>query len=767
MAGVDPYSPCPCGSGQKLKWCCHKAEPYALRSIRLEEGNQSEASLEALDEGLKKVPHNPWLTLRKASLLGELGRVQELHDLLKAFLQKEPKHALGHLMYTGSRISLNPKEAADALQDALDAIPIGFNARFLRIIRQVALTLLEDDKIIAARRLFLLTRSLLDEIGPRDGDVEEFESMRAGITREVDTPDILPWMKQDYDPLPAPEGTPADAASRFAEAAELVARGRFRAAMGIYHTLTGELGVGTPAGGVAEYNEGLCRVYLGDHKGGVALLRRRVAALGDTPEAVDIELLCQAIEPTRPADRVEFVQWIWPVRNQEGLLAELRKQPDMAEVGVDSFDPGDANSAEAVVFELFDRPTLKDVPTAPLTIDRVPTLLGQLLVSKEHVALMGSDDGRLEGLRDRFMAIAGPTIVPAHPKTKVIDEQSRSSLAVTWQWFLPQDMPPAELERLRNEKKADILTRVWPNVPKPYLNGKTPAQAASLPEAQVPLRAALLSIAINGNDEGTRKVAEQLRESLKVPAEPTIDLKVTPLAGIPYARYHLIDLDTASIEQLAAILRTAELQFLPWTVEEAAERLLRASDAELDAVGQPRYRIHESLAVRFETQGENQKAREQIALAREADPDRLTPLGAMNWELADLMLRLTHERPEAWVPDLSVILERYSQNPECAKVLSMRLVAMRLIQMVPHPDRPDDFLLDTRRLQALLGLYGPKVRTASGELGVSAAKPAIWTPGAAAASSPAGGAGIWTPGSAPASTQGQGGGKSPLIIPGR
>ncbi|MFO0958668.1 MAG: SEC-C metal-binding domain-containing protein [Isosphaeraceae bacterium] len=54
MAAVEPYSPCPCGSGEKFKWCCQKIESYADKAQRLYEGGQIDAALKALDEGLRK-----------------------------------------------------------------------------------------------------------------------------------------------------------------------------------------------------------------------------------------------------------------------------------------------------------------------------------------------------------------------------------------------------------------------------------------------------------------------------------------------------------------------------------------------------------------------------------------------------------------------------------------------------------------------------------------------------------------------------------------
>ena len=78
---VDPYSPCPCGSGQKFKWCCHKVEAFADRAQRLYEGGQAELAVAALDEGLRKEPGNAWLLTRKALILTRINRPDEAREL--------------------------------------------------------------------------------------------------------------------------------------------------------------------------------------------------------------------------------------------------------------------------------------------------------------------------------------------------------------------------------------------------------------------------------------------------------------------------------------------------------------------------------------------------------------------------------------------------------------------------------------------------------------------------------------------------------------
>ena len=90
MALVDPYSPCPCGSDKKFKWCCQKVAAYAERAHRLEDNGQHNAALAAYDEGLAKVPRNPWLLLRKSVLLIELQKLDEAKRCVATVLQYQP-----------------------------------------------------------------------------------------------------------------------------------------------------------------------------------------------------------------------------------------------------------------------------------------------------------------------------------------------------------------------------------------------------------------------------------------------------------------------------------------------------------------------------------------------------------------------------------------------------------------------------------------------------------------------------------------------------
>src|SRR5262249_7470300 len=153
-----------------------------------------------------------------------------------------------------------------------------------------------------------------------------------------------------------------------------------------------------------------------------------------------------------------------------------------------------------------------------------------------------------------------------------------------------------------------------------------------------------------------------------------------------------------------------------------------------------------------------------IGRGRQADPASARASNAPAWDMLEIQLKARSEPPETWVPELAVVLDRHGRDPAANEKVVMALVEMGLIRLVAREESPEALMPAPRPLQALMTEYGPRVTTASGDLGVSAARGEIWTPGSATG----GGGTIWTPGSgsSPAPSV-PGGEKSKLIIPGR
>src|SRR5258708_20657741 len=90
---LDPYALCPCGSGEKFKWCCQKVEVLAERAQRLAENAQGEMAIQALDEGLRQHPDNPLLSLLKARLLVGKERVEEALPIVQRLVSRSPRNS--------------------------------------------------------------------------------------------------------------------------------------------------------------------------------------------------------------------------------------------------------------------------------------------------------------------------------------------------------------------------------------------------------------------------------------------------------------------------------------------------------------------------------------------------------------------------------------------------------------------------------------------------------------------------------------------------
>ena len=85
----DPYSPCLCGSGKKLKFCCQDILSDMIRVEKLIE-NQPEAAEKTLRSLLQKHNDKEVLVTQLASLLTRKGEHAEARTQLAAFLQQNP-----------------------------------------------------------------------------------------------------------------------------------------------------------------------------------------------------------------------------------------------------------------------------------------------------------------------------------------------------------------------------------------------------------------------------------------------------------------------------------------------------------------------------------------------------------------------------------------------------------------------------------------------------------------------------------------------------
>ncbi len=743
MASVDPYSLCPCGSGKKFKWCCHKAEAYAERAFRLEQNGQLEAAVTAYDEGLAKVPRSPWLLLRKAVLLIGLQKLEDAQKCTALLLQQQPDHigAAGLMCRLVLAIE-GPIHAAAELQRSLLHVSSEARKELAKITAIIASELGKAGYFPAAKKHFELAIAMG---GPLEG------TLRSAYGSFKSTPAFASWLKEDFHLEETPPGTDDRVRAQLDQALGSAREGLWDSAAAAFELLSADRAVGA----AANYNLGLCRLWLGDDKAAIPALRRWIARQGPTTRAVDMEIVCQLMDESTDKDPLEQVQLTWPLRDRSALKQILERDPTVVMGEKRHRDPEDEESPEVDCFHWLDRPRIE--AQGGLARQDVPLVQADVLLGEDTVVLETIDDGRLNGLMDRFTALAGRSVPPAHPRTKVIGRVDHGDHAMSWQWYLPPELPEEEKRRLNRQQFAHLMTTVFPETPLKELGGRSPVQAARAGGFEVPLRATVLIHEFSGEKPIDEMDWGALRSRISIPPEPSIDPQTVDIDRVPLGRLTLVPVARLDDDRLVRFyLRAQEWGLFDLVLQAAHELVDRThviSSGKLDIRLLYANLVHEAGAL-----NDRSRAMEWIHRGRAAQGAARTPEDSAFWDMMEIQIRASFDQLEDWVPELAVILERYRENKAASAVVTTRLVEMGLLHLESSPERPGEIMVDSRILQQLISHYGPKVTTSAGYLGVSATRGEIWTPQSATQ-----GSAIWTPGS---DREASGSGEKRLILPG-
>ncbi len=96
---IDHYSPCPCGSGKKLKFCKCVDNPQDFEKlVRLIEGGQEVAALDRINQLLKKTPNTAWLLAVKGELTLGMQEFDSFRETANRFLKLKPDNPLALIM---------------------------------------------------------------------------------------------------------------------------------------------------------------------------------------------------------------------------------------------------------------------------------------------------------------------------------------------------------------------------------------------------------------------------------------------------------------------------------------------------------------------------------------------------------------------------------------------------------------------------------------------------------------------------------------------
>lgn len=548
---ADPYAPCPCGSGKKLKFCCGAQWPELEKIERLLESGQDLAALEAIQRLEAKLPDHPHLLYLKIDLLTVLGRQEEAEAACDTLIAKHPDNAHARY-YAALRLSRDGQLSAalrawyTALREASHGGVVSPTA--LMSGQMLAIAATSESATVASRSMM----NLLSAIVPDDDGVKQL-GMRL---RAAESPPLL--LKE----LPRLREHAAEARwePEFAAALAPAGNADYPSSESLFTALTGK--AATDA--AAWFNLAVLRVVLADLSGASQAYAKLAECSTDWNEAVEAEALSALYRSDPEGEVVERFHGALQVdyfdRVME-LLSAHRRLPRVADALIDHGD-GSAPPPRAV-FSLLDRPQTAYASTS--TYADIPTIVA-------HVALFGRETDRPARLEveaigaDRFdqavesLREATREPLPLLGEREIRDSMPVEELAMTWAPWMPPETPADEVTELFRNQQLQALRDIWPRTPNWLLNGRTPAEAAADNSQQRAVAAALL---VEEGDYDTRfppSVFDELSAQLGVPALGKVDPKPRPgeaVGHVPLVRLSRVEATKYNDEELLAAFQRA------------------------------------------------------------------------------------------------------------------------------------------------------------------------------------------------------------------
>lgn len=485
---LDVYQPCPCGSGKKIKFCCHAIIADMLKVSELQETRQHQPALTLLATvekkvGAREVWSRAWVKTTKAFLIFGLGKIEEARQLVGEVLGELPEHPLAAAVEGLLALS------ADGYPSAMRSL---YRAFRLSAESQPVLTshlavgladfLMLKGHILAARQHLALAVQFDAENEDALGRLNEF-------LRDA----RLPWILRDSYVLTPPAGLD-HLKTQFDQAVLIAKQGCFSDAAKAFGMLARQ----EPKHPGLWWNIALCHAWAGEDPLAVEALKASAANQPDFELAVDCLALARQLRPANPETRVPKLSAVYKVESVSKLLTLLDQKPEFHRLEIPENVAANENRP-AAIYQILDRdPGL--VPLDTLTAENVPRSLGDLAVfdrrgderpARAGITAFGRD--RLSGLTAAFTAVAGP-LVTAEGEPREHGALRAEYVPLIPDWSLPSELPPSRANELHRGCQQRILKEIWPATPQEALGGKTPVEAAALPELKSAVAAAVVDL---------------------------------------------------------------------------------------------------------------------------------------------------------------------------------------------------------------------------------------------------------------------------------
>ena len=721
---IGPYSPCPGGTGNKIKFCCPELLGELQKIERMLEGEQYLACLRHIEHLEKTHPDKACLLANKILLLRILDNVDEARTTAATFLEKHPENPIARAESAIlAAVSGDSRRAMDLILGAVAASKGQMHGRVYNAMSALSRVLAAGGEFLAARAMATLQLNIQEQDRrPMALLVDLHASPSVPLLLKDERilrscPDHVPW-KAEFD-----EASSLALQARWAEAAERLAK----------------LAERVDAEPVIWRNLATIRGWLADTPGCVQALRKLATLDVPLEDAVEAEALALLLCDDPLGDQVDVLTLRYPVDDVEQLEAALLSAPQTVQMRADPASLADDDTPPPKgVFLLFDRESPRpfggafscptDGKATESTAETTPRMLCQaLLYGKQtdrqaELEVIDVVAYQLDHVKALLAEVAGDPL-GGEPEQEATGRVSATQERFTCNWRLPAGVSREDFQRLSDQYIDNTVLETWPQSPLGLLDGKCPQEAADQQAYRVRLLAAIMVLESWLGQNGSGFDFNRLRSRLGLPVLEPIDPQQTPLYDLPMVRWSRVEVDKLPDESLLDGYRLA----MAYGARAAMPSFARALVERSSLAGR------EERLMAFEMMARTADDSDQALKYLEDGRKEAGQAGGScaHWDLLELPFRL--ERGEG--PEASRLLEhiqsRHINEPGVARALTDLLVQCGVLRpdgtpAVPPgaPTADDPSLVIPGQSTAEPGkLWTPESQKPTGD------KPKIWTPG--------------------------------------
>lgn len=709
---LDPYTPCPCGSGKKLKFCECAAESAELEKVLTAiDGDQRVAALDLIDRTLATKPNQKAMLALKGIVQAQLGDVAGAKKTVTTFLGVAPNNpvalTLSALIDSGEG---KTGEGVIALQKALAASTEEIHYLIPDALLTIAQSLLMEGNVLAARAHLLLRIAMM---GQDD---------RTGVQQliRINSSQELPLVvKQDLSIQDLKRPTAWE--KEFHTAIEAAGNGNWLSAANQLEALDKKF----PNEPEILFNLAIFKTFLAQDS--AYQVWRRYANLSEisTDQAVEAEILAQELDPEPESESIDQMRIVYSVKDAGRLSEVLVSDRRVVRMPVDlSQLVPEGSPPPRAAYWLLDRETPET--GKDLTYDKIPRVVGEVLLFGRET----DREARLEFLvtkspelvnKVRRLQEVGADQLGRIEREERVGVTSALDEAMVARWRLPEDTPAEIRKALVDEHQQRNVFEVLPKQPMKLFGGKSAREVASDPVQRVRLLAFLRNYELSFEQRRQTIDFNELRRQLGLPLSAPLDPNGIDMAEVPLLRLGRFDLKPMNAEQLTSLLRRCG------SVDYVSP-LRRAAQEVLDRGGLPgQIEKADAYGVLAMSAGDLDQALEYVQLAQKSALEQGT--SPARFLLEEFDIRLARREPNEVSRIMNILQTKYMREPGIAEALYMKMMQLGLINQdgTPRMGGPSRAAAPVEQAPAAGGLWTPD--------GPSAAAPAaqgqskLWLPG--------------------------------------